>query len=48
MSQIRQAVDDLLPVLHEGHSLILRSTVAPKTTEWSGGPSSSGAAPGGR
>ena len=37
MSQIRQAVDDLLPVLHEGHSLILRSTVAPGTTEWVAG-----------
>ena len=29
MSQIRRVVDDLLPVLREGHSLILRSTVAP-------------------
>jgi len=37
MSQIRQAVDDLLPVLREGHSLILRSTVAPGTTEWVAG-----------
>ena len=37
MSQIRRAVDDLLPVLHEGHSLILRSTVAPGTTEWVAG-----------
>jgi UDP-N-acetyl-D-mannosaminuronic acid dehydrogenase len=37
MSQIRQVVDDLLPVLREGHSLILRSTVAPGTTDWVAG-----------
>src|SRR5829696_8586906 len=37
MSQIRQAVDDLFPVLREGHSLILRSTVAPGTTNWVAG-----------
>jgi UDP-N-acetyl-D-mannosaminuronic acid dehydrogenase len=37
MSQIRRVVDDLLPVLREGHSLILRSTVAPGTTEWVAG-----------
>jgi UDP-N-acetyl-D-mannosaminuronic acid dehydrogenase len=37
MSQVRGAIDDLLPVLREGHSLILRSTVAPGTTEWVGG-----------
>jgi UDP-N-acetyl-D-mannosaminuronic acid dehydrogenase len=37
MSQIRQAVDDLLPVLRQGHSLILRSTVAPGTTDWVAG-----------
>src|SRR5829696_3019531 len=37
MSQIRQAVDDLFPVLREGHSLILRSTVAPGTTDWVAG-----------
>jgi UDP-N-acetyl-D-mannosaminuronic acid dehydrogenase len=37
VSQIKQAVDDLLPVLREGHSLILRSTVAPGTTEWVAG-----------
>ena len=30
-------VDDLLPVLREGHSLVLRSTVAPGTTEWVAG-----------
>jgi UDP-N-acetyl-D-mannosaminuronic acid dehydrogenase len=37
MSQIRSAIDDLLPVLREGHSVILRSTVAPGTTDWVGG-----------
>ena len=37
MSQIRRVVDDLLPVLREGHSLILRSTVAPGTTDWVAG-----------
>jgi UDP-N-acetyl-D-mannosaminuronic acid dehydrogenase len=37
MSQIRRVVDDLLPVLREGHSVILRSTVAPGTTEWVAG-----------
>jgi UDP-N-acetyl-D-mannosaminuronic acid dehydrogenase len=37
VSQIRQVIDDLLPVLREGHSLILRSTVAPGTTEWVAG-----------
>jgi UDP-N-acetyl-D-mannosaminuronic acid dehydrogenase len=37
VSQIRRVVDDLLPVLREGHSLILRSTVAPGTTDWVAG-----------
>ena len=37
ISQIRGVIDDLLPVLREGHSLILRSTVAPGTTEWVAG-----------
>jgi UDP-N-acetyl-D-mannosaminuronic acid dehydrogenase len=37
MSQVRSVIDDLLPVLREGHSVILRSTVAPGTTEWVGG-----------
>jgi UDP-N-acetyl-D-mannosaminuronic acid dehydrogenase len=37
MSQIRRVVDDLLPILREGHSLILRSTVAPGTTDWVAG-----------
>jgi UDP-N-acetyl-D-mannosaminuronic acid dehydrogenase len=37
MSQIRRAIDDLLPVLREGQSLILRSTVAPGTTDWVAG-----------
>jgi len=37
ISQIRGVIDDLLPVLREGHTLILRSTVAPGTTEWVAG-----------
>src|SRR4051794_18565424 len=37
VSQIRHVIDDLLPVLHEGHSVVLRSTVAPATTEWVAG-----------
>jgi UDP-N-acetyl-D-mannosaminuronic acid dehydrogenase len=37
VSQIQQVIDDLLPVLRQGHSLILRSTVAPGTTEWVAG-----------
>ncbi len=37
MSEIRVALDDLLPVLREGHTLILRSTIAPGTTEWVAG-----------
>jgi UDP-N-acetyl-D-mannosaminuronic acid dehydrogenase len=37
VSQIRAVIDDLLPVLREGHSLILRSTVAPGTTQWVAG-----------
>jgi UDP-N-acetyl-D-mannosaminuronic acid dehydrogenase len=37
VSQIRHVIDDLLPVLREGHSLVLRSTVAPGTTEWVAG-----------
>jgi UDP-N-acetyl-D-mannosaminuronic acid dehydrogenase len=37
VSQIREVVDDLLPVLREGHSIVLRSTVAPGTTEWVAG-----------
>jgi UDP-N-acetyl-D-mannosaminuronic acid dehydrogenase len=37
VSQIRSVIDDLLPVLREGHSVVLRSTVAPGTTEWVGG-----------
>src|SRR5918995_2525408 len=37
MSDIRSAVDDLLPLLHEGQTLILRSTVAPGTTDWVAG-----------
>jgi len=37
VSQIRQAVDDLMPVLREGQTIILRSTVGPGTTEWLAG-----------
>lgn len=37
VTQIRDVLDDLLPVLREGHSLILRSTVAPGTTDWVAG-----------
>jgi UDP-N-acetyl-D-mannosaminuronic acid dehydrogenase len=37
VSQIRSALDDLLPVLRAGQSLVLRSTVAPGTTEWVAG-----------
>ena len=37
VSQIRQAVDDLLPVLRGGQTIILRSTVGPGTTEWLAG-----------
>jgi UDP-N-acetyl-D-mannosaminuronic acid dehydrogenase len=35
--QIRAALDALMPVLRAGHSLILRSTIAPGTTEFVGG-----------
>jgi UDP-N-acetyl-D-mannosaminuronic acid dehydrogenase len=34
---IRSVLDDLLPVLREGHLLVLRSTVAPGTTEFVAG-----------
>jgi UDP-N-acetyl-D-mannosaminuronic acid dehydrogenase len=37
MRDIRTALDELLGVLHPGHSLILRSTVAPGTTEFVAG-----------
>jgi UDP-N-acetyl-D-mannosaminuronic acid dehydrogenase len=37
MREIRSALDDLLGVLEPGHSLILRSTVAPGTTEFVAG-----------
>jgi UDP-N-acetyl-D-mannosaminuronic acid dehydrogenase len=35
--QIRSALDALMPVLRPGHCLILRSTIAPGTTEFVGG-----------
>jgi UDP-N-acetyl-D-mannosaminuronic acid dehydrogenase len=37
LSQIRAALDDLLPLLSPGHALILRSTIAPGTTEFVAG-----------
>ncbi len=37
LRQVRAALDDLLPLLHSGHSLILRSTIAPGTTEFVAG-----------
>src|ERR671931_2197565 len=37
ISDVRSVTDDLLPVLRDGHSLILRSTVAPGTTDWLAG-----------
>jgi UDP-N-acetyl-D-mannosaminuronic acid dehydrogenase len=37
ITDIRSVLDSLLPVLREGHVLILRSTVAPGTTEYVAG-----------
>jgi UDP-N-acetyl-D-mannosaminuronic acid dehydrogenase len=37
ISDIRSALDDVLPLLRPGHALILRSTVAPGTTEFVAG-----------
>jgi UDP-N-acetyl-D-mannosaminuronic acid dehydrogenase len=37
LRQVREAVDDLLPLLRPGHGLILRSTIAPGTTEFVAG-----------
>jgi UDP-N-acetyl-D-mannosaminuronic acid dehydrogenase len=37
ISGIRSVLDQLLPLLQEGHSVILRSTVAPGTTDWVAG-----------
>ena len=37
LRQVRSAVDDLLPLLAPGHALILRSTIAPGTTEFVAG-----------
>jgi UDP-N-acetyl-D-mannosaminuronic acid dehydrogenase len=37
LRQVRAAVDDLLPLLRAGHTLILRSTIAPGTTEFVAG-----------
>lgn len=37
LSQVREALDDLLPVLGGGHVLVLRSTIAPGTTDYVAG-----------
>jgi UDP-N-acetyl-D-mannosaminuronic acid dehydrogenase len=37
ISDIRSVLDNLLPLLRDGHSVILRSTVAPGTTDWVAG-----------
>ena len=37
ISDIRSVLDSLLPVLRAGHALVLRSTVAPGTTEFVAG-----------
>jgi len=37
VSQVRAVLDELLPELRPGHSLTLRSTVGPGTTEWVAG-----------
>jgi UDP-N-acetyl-D-mannosaminuronic acid dehydrogenase len=37
MRDIRSALDDLLGVLRPGHGLVLRSTIAPGTTDWVAG-----------
>src|SRR5207237_2958180 len=37
LRQVRAAVDDLLPMLRSGHALILRSTIAPGTTQFVAG-----------
>ncbi len=37
LRQVRAAVDDLLPLLRTGHALILRSTIAPGTTDFVAG-----------
>jgi UDP-N-acetyl-D-mannosaminuronic acid dehydrogenase len=34
LRQVRAALDDLLPLLRPGHALILRSTIAPGTTDF--------------
>ena len=37
LTGVRAVVDDLLPLLRPGHALILRSTIAPGTTEFVAG-----------
>src|SRR3954447_3557107 len=37
ISQIRSVIDELLPFVRAGQSILLRSTVAPGTTDWVAG-----------
>src|SRR6478609_9563453 len=37
LRDIRSVLDDLLPHLHEGHAIHLRSTIAPGTTDFVAG-----------
>jgi UDP-N-acetyl-D-mannosaminuronic acid dehydrogenase len=37
ISAIRAVLDELMPLLRPGHTIVLRSTVAPGTTEWVAG-----------
>jgi len=37
ISAIRSVLDHLMPLLRDGHSIVLRSTVAPGTTDWVAG-----------
>jgi UDP-N-acetyl-D-mannosaminuronic acid dehydrogenase len=37
LRQVRAALDDLLPLLRSGHAIILRSTIAPGTTDFVAG-----------
>jgi UDP-N-acetyl-D-mannosaminuronic acid dehydrogenase len=37
LSQVRAVIDDLLPLLAPGHAVVLRSTIAPGTTEFVAG-----------
>jgi UDP-N-acetyl-D-mannosaminuronic acid dehydrogenase len=37
LRQVQAVIDDLLPLLHPGHAIVLRSTIAPGTTEFVAG-----------